>query len=286
MHLNDTLVAPIFDSSQNETSRSVWVPPGQWQDAWDGSLVTGPQTMTVTQPYERQPMWHRRGGLLVTVDDPGTRVEQQDWSHLTVQAFPATDGMFLANPDGWNDGSADGAAVVSSSHRVVYDRGSTKKGTGRTHIEMRSSADGTCSFAIRGDTPSAATTERAWTIRIHLLPGQQATLLGVDGVAHDASVHGDVHGDVHDASVHGASVHGAALLARNIPPSIAFIRHIAPVRSAADVASFFPFQGSGTAPAEKAGSVAEVHLAAGIGPRDVVVRITQSCGDYFNPCGG
>ncbi len=67
LFLNDTLVAPIWDSSQNETSRTVWVPPGSWQDGWDGSIVTGPQTITVTRPYEQIPMWHRRGGLVVTL---------------------------------------------------------------------------------------------------------------------------------------------------------------------------------------------------------------------------
>merc|ERR1711959_678360 len=88
IHLNDTLVAPIFDSSKNQTARSVWVPPGDWQDVWDGSVVTGPKTVTVSQPYERQPMWHRRGGLMVITDDPQLRVEEQDWSSLTVEAFP------------------------------------------------------------------------------------------------------------------------------------------------------------------------------------------------------
>ena len=63
IHLNATLVAPLdvepVDKIQN--SRSVWVPPGQWQDAWTGEIVTGPVTMNVSQPPERIPMWHRRG---------------------------------------------------------------------------------------------------------------------------------------------------------------------------------------------------------------------------------
>ena len=41
--LNDTLVAPIWNSTANETARSVWIPPGTWQDAWDGTTVTGPK---------------------------------------------------------------------------------------------------------------------------------------------------------------------------------------------------------------------------------------------------
>merc|ERR1711871_775339 len=93
--LKDTLVAPIFapdeaHATTNVTSRSVWMPPGQWQDAWTGEIIDGHgQTINVTQPYERQPMWHRRGGLMITTDKPGLRVEEQDWSTLTLEAFPA-----------------------------------------------------------------------------------------------------------------------------------------------------------------------------------------------------
>lgn len=39
--INDTLVAPIYDSTSNVTTRSVWVPPGDWADAWTGEMVTG-----------------------------------------------------------------------------------------------------------------------------------------------------------------------------------------------------------------------------------------------------
>merc|ERR1719401_3092628 len=72
------------------TTRSVWVPPGSWEDAWNGSIIEGPATLSVTQPYERLPMWHRRdGGLMVLTPDGRARVEQQDWSHLVLEAFPS-----------------------------------------------------------------------------------------------------------------------------------------------------------------------------------------------------
>ena len=51
----DILVAPIWDTVNNQSSRTVWVPPGQWQDAWDGSQVEGPKLINVTQPFERIP---------------------------------------------------------------------------------------------------------------------------------------------------------------------------------------------------------------------------------------
>jgi hypothetical protein len=34
----DALVAPL---NETQTSRTVWIPPGEWEDAWDGSIVTG-----------------------------------------------------------------------------------------------------------------------------------------------------------------------------------------------------------------------------------------------------
>jgi len=70
LFLNDTLVAPIFDSSTNQTTRSVWIPPGTWHDAWNGSVVVGPATLSVTQPYERVPLWHRGGALVPIADEP------------------------------------------------------------------------------------------------------------------------------------------------------------------------------------------------------------------------
>ena len=91
IHLNDTLVAPIWNadngrSNENVSTRSVWVPPGTWQDACKsptlpgvavhdsvlsmcatgtGASMTGPKTISVSQPVERIPLWHRKGGLTV-----------------------------------------------------------------------------------------------------------------------------------------------------------------------------------------------------------------------------
>ena len=64
---SQTLVAPIWnaDSSHdgvNVTSRTVWIPPGQWTDAWTGASVSGPKNVSVSQPVERIPLWHKAGG--------------------------------------------------------------------------------------------------------------------------------------------------------------------------------------------------------------------------------
>eukprot|EP00937_MAST-01D_sp_MAST-1D-sp2_P004384 g4384.t1 len=162
LHLNDTLVAPIWDSTKNVTSRAVWVPPGTWTDAWDGSTVAGPAAVTATQPYERQPMWHRAGGLMVLASDPAAlRVEEQDWSELTLDAHPHA------------------AGDASVTRRQVRARGSSA----RTELTMTTGADGMLSLRVSAAGDGEA---RAWVLRVHLRPGQRAARALVDGA--DASV--------------------------------------------------------------------------------------------------
>ena len=152
IHLNDTLIAPIWESAQNITSVPVWVPPGEWEDGWSGATVTGPQNVTASQPYERIPMWHRRGGFTVITSTPGLRVDEQDWGELTIEAYPSDSMM--------------------ETQRFVYSQGS---GSARTSLRMKSTGHGSVQFDISASEDGAA---RAWVLRLHLKHGQ----------AHDATV--------------------------------------------------------------------------------------------------
>jgi hypothetical protein len=194
MFLDDILVAPIWDAKENATSRSVWVPPGDWEDAWDGSVVTGPKTITITQPYERLPMWHKRdSGFIVVADEPAQRVEDQDWSSLTMELFPASG--------------------ASSTKRYVFERGTAQ----RTELAFHTDGHGKANVQIGQGA------ERAWTVRVHLLPGQHLA---------SASVNGEAVG----------------------------LRHLEATR---DLQSFFPLSGKGAPAAPQAGPVAEVQVPHG-----------------------
>ena len=155
--INDTLVAPIWDSSTNGTTRDVWVPPGTWHDAWDGSVVTGPKSLTTrAMPYEQQPMWHRDGSLIVMTDKPGLRIETQDWSELTLDAFPT--------------------AGASDTRRSVF----ALKTAVKTDVAMQNDGDGKASFSISTAADGSA---RSWMLRLHLKPGQRVVSATVDDVA-------------------------------------------------------------------------------------------------------
>lgn len=150
--LDDILVAPIFTS--HDTQRSVWIPPGDWQDAWNPqTVVSGPKTITVVQPNERIPMWHNRnGGLLIIAHKSSTRVENQDWSALTLEAFPSTSPR--------------------NTSRKLYER----TGEGWTNIILRTDGNGGACLEI-----GAATVSRSWVVRLNLRPMELVTSASVDG---------------------------------------------------------------------------------------------------------
>merc|ERR1719210_330970 len=41
--LDDVLVSPQWQNDKNMSAKKTWIPPGLWQDMWDGSIVKGPQ---------------------------------------------------------------------------------------------------------------------------------------------------------------------------------------------------------------------------------------------------
>eukprot|EP00927_Polykrikos_kofoidii_P047963 TRINITY_DN42226_c0_g1_i1.p1 TRINITY_DN42226_c0_g1~~TRINITY_DN42226_c0_g1_i1.p1 ORF type:complete len:936 (-),score=72.86 TRINITY_DN42226_c0_g1_i1:113-2854(-) len=161
LFLDDILVAPIFDSTI--TSRSVWIPPGSWQDAWNPSVVvTGPRTLTASQPVDRIPMWHRRDGglLLLAHDTNSTRVETQDWSALSVEAFPSQ--------------------TAASSTRYLHER----NGAGSTRMELHTDGYGGIRVII-GQAP----VNRSWVVRLHLRPEERLTSASVDGTELSSVAH-------------------------------------------------------------------------------------------------
>lgn len=208
--LNDTLVAPIFDMQSNVSSREVWIPPGDWEDGWNGTITSGPKAVTTTQPFDRIPMWHRRGSLTVTVSEPATRVAEQNWDELTMEVYP-----------GRNDNVSDASKLKPQAivRKYIYERGTAEETCIEMHTERQTGGTAVVVIELSGGP------FRAWCVRIHLLPGQRATSMRVDG--------------------------GLIVKARE-----AGLRHFSPLLES-EGAMHFPFGGKGTQPPPSAGAVAE-----------------------------
>ena len=91
---DDLLVAPILEPARRgaETERTVWIPPGEWQDLWSGRVRRGPATIGVCCRLDEMPLFVRRGGVVLSApqrQSTGVPV----WPELVVDAFVPTEDM-------------------------------------------------------------------------------------------------------------------------------------------------------------------------------------------------
>ena len=148
---DDLLVAPILAPAGGDgiAGRTVWLPPGEWQDLWSGKIHRGPATIGARCALGEIPVYARRGGLVFSIPQRQSTGEAR-WPELVVDAFvPETDGewvRFLCEDDGIS---------------MDYERG----GFSRTPFALRREGMETRICA----EPCAA--RRTVTLRIHLPPG-------------------------------------------------------------------------------------------------------------------
>lgn len=147
-------------------SRSLWLPPGRWQDAWTGETVVGPKTIGVTSDLEHTPIYVREGGLIVTTPlrmHTGTPV----WENLVVEAFVSPEAGTTRREVYEDDGlSNDYAKGKFSRTNLVL-----KTEDGKTTLRIEPAAGSLLPAGFKRD----------WTLRLHLPAGQPAASLTVNG---------------------------------------------------------------------------------------------------------
>jgi alpha-glucosidase (family GH31 glycosyl hydrolase) len=57
-------VAPVIEEGARE--REVWLPPGEWIEAWSGAHVRGAREVSAPAPLHAIPVWVRNGAIVVT----------------------------------------------------------------------------------------------------------------------------------------------------------------------------------------------------------------------------
>jgi len=184
LFLNETLLAPIYDTERNLTTRPVWIPPGRWVDAWNGSVVTGPASLSATLPYERVPMWHKAdGGLVLAVDEPATRVADQDWSTITLHAFPALHAALTTRKMLHERGDDDGGARTRLVMQTFGDGRTVRLQISRREVTPAGDAASARGWRLRLQLPPMATEATPPTATIDGAPAAPALLLPSAGVA-------------------------------------------------------------------------------------------------------
>jgi alpha-glucosidase (family GH31 glycosyl hydrolase) len=136
-----------------DATRVAWIPPGDWINAWDGTVVMGPVLVTNSVPLDKIPLWIRRGALLPLAPEMDY-TGQKPWTPVTLDLYP-------------------NAAETNSATLYEDDTLSTAYQHGQFRTTKISVAADNTSKVVRVDIGAAngdfagATSERVWKLRIH-----------------------------------------------------------------------------------------------------------------------
>ena len=69
----------------------MWVPPGQWEDAYSGTIVSGPKLLDRSEvPLSETVLYHRRPSLAVTARRIGRNAATTELRDLVIEAYPSS----------------------------------------------------------------------------------------------------------------------------------------------------------------------------------------------------
>ncbi|MGC3958363.1 MAG: glycoside hydrolase family 31 protein [Verrucomicrobiota bacterium] len=70
-------------------SRSVWIPPGNWINAWNGSVLAGPTTDFCNAPLDQLPLYIRSGSIFALAPEM-QHTDERPWDLVTLDVYPST----------------------------------------------------------------------------------------------------------------------------------------------------------------------------------------------------
>lgn len=148
--------------ANSRSAVSVWIPPGDWINAWTGALIKGPASIVENVELDRIPLYIRSGSIFTLAPEMNFTGELP-WDPITLDTYPnanATAGTTLYEDD---------------TLTTAYKHGEFRN----TPIKMwADDAEKTVSVSIGGASGSYsnALTQRSWTLRIHRPPTWPADL--------------------------------------------------------------------------------------------------------------
>ena len=141
---------------------SVWIPPGNWINAWTGALLKGPATITENAPLDRIPLYIRSGSIFALAPQMAY-TGQSPWSPVTLDAYPSTT-------------ETDQTTIYEDDTlTTAYQQGQFRNTTIKTWAD---DANKTVSVSIGsavGSYPGAAM-QRSWVLRLHRPPDWSSDL--------------------------------------------------------------------------------------------------------------
>lgn len=144
------------------SAQSVWIPPGNWINAWTGALLHGPATIIGSTPLEETPLYIRSGSIFALAPQMAY-TGQLPWDPITLDVYPSTtecDRTSLYEDDNLTTAYKQGEYRTTSISTWAND------------------AEKTVSVLIGGAVGSfsGAAPQRSWVVRLHRPPNWSADL--------------------------------------------------------------------------------------------------------------
>jgi len=128
----DLLVAPVIDEN---TSRVVYVPAGDWINLFTGDAITGPATVVAKAAPDEIPVYARRGTILPKIpEDVMTLVPQSESGNTTVKTLDDRRVYEIVGP-----AAASATSILDFEGRTILRSENTLQITGDSvaHIILR-----------------------------------------------------------------------------------------------------------------------------------------------------
>jgi hypothetical protein len=152
--LEGNAILQFREDTQGNASmaRELWIPPGNWINAWNGETVTGPFMATNMTPLDQEPIYIRSGAVLLLAPEMQYTGEKP-WNPITLDVYPS--------------------AETASATLYEDDRLTTayKNGQFRNTVITASADDATKTITVQIAAAEGhykgALTKRVWKLRIH-----------------------------------------------------------------------------------------------------------------------
>ena len=133
-------------------ARELWIPPGDWINAWNGETIAGPLTATNLTPLDEEPVYIRSGSILPLAPEM-QYTSQKPWSPITLDVYPTGE-------------TASATLYEDDTLTAAY-----KRGQFRNTIITAAADDNTKTVTVKIGAAEGrfkgALMRRAWTLRIH-----------------------------------------------------------------------------------------------------------------------
>ncbi|HEU5123281.1 MAG TPA: TIM-barrel domain-containing protein [Verrucomicrobiae bacterium] len=162
-----------------DSSRTVWLPPGDWINAWTGTMLKGPATISETVPLDRLPLYIRSGSIFALAPEMQFTGERP-WSPITLDVYP-------------NTAETNQTSLYEDDTLTTAYKAGEFRTTALTTWADDSNKTVSVSIAPAQGSFSGALSQRSWIVRWHRPPNWPSDLKPVKVTVNGQSVGPIVH---------------------------------------------------------------------------------------------